>query len=211
MQIRFSLVDDDPDVLNAFKLGLQSVPGFTCVGCYASGAEALAGIPRVPGDVVLMDVRMPGMSGIECTRRLKTVLPKLPILMLTGCADDATVHQALTAGASGYLTKPATPRACARAMRAALKGRAPLCWKAGRALVRGLQGAATNGTGDGLSTRERELMTCLFQQLADKEIARQMGVAPGTVHTHLHRIFYKLKVTNRADAVGTYLGGRPGC
>ncbi len=208
--ISFSLVDDDEDVRQALRLGLQSIPGFICIGSYASGAEALAGIPQLPGDAVLMDIRMPGMTGIECTQRLHTVLPKLPIVMLTGCGDHFSISQALMAGAAGYLIKPVRARECAQAVTEVLQGGVPLHRQAALSVLSAFRGAHASDPSDGLSLRERELMTCLFQRFSDKQIADQMRIAPGTVHTYLQRLFEKLNVNNRADAVGKYLSGQPG-
>ena len=208
--IRFSVVDDDAAMRQSLSLGLERLSDFICVGSYASGAEALAGIPRTPGDVVLMDIRMPRMSGIECTRQLKILLPELPILMLTGFADHATVREALMAGASGYLKKPFHRDECAQALRKAVQGGAPLCPEASLAVVSAFRGARAAGPGQGLSQRERDLLLCLFEELADKEIAERLGITSGTVHVHLRNLYKKLEVNTRAEAVRKYLNGQSG-
>jgi DNA-binding NarL/FixJ family response regulator len=202
-----SIVDDEECVLAILGNGFDLGEGFSCVGRHLTAADALKTIPKIKPDVVLMDIRMPEMSGIECTQRLKAVLPKTHFVMLTGMVDAYFLFQSLMAGASGYLVKPVTVAQCKQAVIEVMEGGAPLSKQVARMLVQSFSKSFGPGNQTGvhskhLSAREREVMACLFQGASDKEIAGTLGIGTGTVHSHMHSIFEKLGVTTRRGRVG---------
>jgi DNA-binding NarL/FixJ family response regulator len=207
MKWRVAVVDDEKSVLDALKQGMELHPGFECVDCYTNAREALAGIPKVRTDVVLMDIRMPRMSGIECTRKLNAILPDLPVIILTGLLEHDVLIQSLMAGASGYLVKPVTARECVAAIVEVLEGGAPLSKEVARMLIQSFRGVAVQwDKQEPLSARQSEIMALLFQGYRAREIAERLGVGVATVQTHLHRMFDKIGARNRAEAVTKYLG-----
>jgi DNA-binding NarL/FixJ family response regulator len=167
--------------------------------------DALEGIPTGQFDVVLMDVCLPVISGIECARKLKAILPNLSVIMVAGCIGPALMFEALAAGASGCLAKPLTPSACQSAIDEVLKGGAPLCGEAAAFLLNFFRQATTPIEGPkALTDREKEVIACLVQGNSDREIADILGIGLATVHTHMHRMFAKLGVSDRRSAVIRY-------
>jgi len=206
MPIRISIVDDDENVLDSIKLILESVKDFVCAGCYRSAWGAVAGIPVSRPDVVLMDVRMPGMSGIECTQRLKSVLPSLGVIMVTGFPNKQVMIESLMVGATGYLEKPFSPAHLENAIRAVSQKSVALSPGAIQDLVETLNQFHRQTKKIELTSRERQIMACLFLRKSDKEIAEDLRIEPSTVHVHLHHLYAKLKVHARDEAVQKYLG-----
>jgi DNA-binding NarL/FixJ family response regulator len=205
-------VDDEEGVLRILGSGFDLGPGFACVGQHLTAADALKNIPKAKPDVVLMDIRMPDLSGIECTERLKAVLPKTHFVMLTGMVDPHFLFQSLMAGATGYLVKPVTLAQCKQAATEVMEGGAPLSRQAARMLVQSFSkslGAGERNTSENqqrqLSPREREILACLFQGASDKDIAETLRIGTGTVHSHMHRLFEKMGVTTRRGAIARYL------
>jgi len=138
-------------------------------------------LPDLGANLVLMDIRMPGVNGIECTARLKRVMPRVKTIMMTGMPDADSMQKSLDAGAEGYLTKPVAADQCLAMLRFAFKGPARDC--------------------SPLSQRDNEVMSYLEEGLLYKEIADKMGISYSAVHKHQHRIFLKLRVSNRAEAI----------
>jgi DNA-binding NarL/FixJ family response regulator len=206
MPIRFSIVDDDERVLDCLKHGLELAGGYVCAGCHRNTLEALDLIPTSRTDIVLMDIKMPGISGIECTRRLKVLLPALPVIILTGVRDEQLLTQSLIAGASGCLVKPITALEARDAIAEVTNGGAPLSKEVRRALLHVFnQSTRAKQPHVGLTGREREIMACLHRDLSDKEIAALLGIGTATVHSHMHRMFEKLGASSRSEAVHRYL------
>jgi DNA-binding NarL/FixJ family response regulator len=198
MQMRVGIVDDDAVVRVALSGGLPKVGGFTAIA-FGDPFEALEEIPENPPDVVLMDIRMPGLSGIDCTRLLHRRLPQLPIVMLTAYGDRQSVFAALAAGARGFLTKPLGPTECAQALLETQAGGAPMQREASRWLVEAFR--ASTAAWDHVSECERAILLCLRQGLQVKEVADAMGLETNTVRTHLRRIYRKLQVHDRDEAL----------
>lgn len=212
MKTRISIVDDEESVLDTLGSSLELSGEIICLGRHSSAAEALHFIPKHRPDIVLMDIVLPGMSGIDCTQRLKALMPDLAIIMFTGSADRLLLFQSLMAGASGYLVKPSSAQECIGAINEVVAGGAPLSRAIARMLVSSFRGRNYGGEGvDVLSPREREIMACLFQGCTDKQMAQTLGIGLATVHTHLHRIFGKLGVSNRQEATSKYLGSSTEC
>jgi DNA-binding NarL/FixJ family response regulator len=208
MTITVSIVDDDAGLRDSIPQFLRTARGFKCLSVYASAEEALAGVPKESPDVVLMDINMEGMDGIDCTRRLKAVSPKTQILMLTVYEDTERIFKALAAGASGYLLKRAAPPMLLNAIRDVHAGGSPMSGPIARKVVQSFRsGAPAKQEGDALSERERQVLECLAKGFAYKQIGDELGVSIDTTRTYIRRIYEKLHVHSRTDAVVRFLGG----
>ena len=198
---RVVIVDDDQNDRRMMRQDLEETGEFVCVGAYGSGKEALAEIPKVRPHVVLMDIRMPGMDGHECSRRLKVIMVQMKIIVVTGLLDIATMNKSLQAGADGYLTKPTGAAQFLAMLKLTVRGRAQC-----RAESNGLQATDRNASAalennSLLTARETEIMALLAKGFLDKEIADSLGISYSTVHFHLHNIFPKFAAGNRIEAV----------
>jgi DNA-binding NarL/FixJ family response regulator len=172
----------------------------------------MAEIPRLRPDVVLMDIHLPGESGIACTARLKARMPELQVMILTVYKDIELIFQALKAGASGYLLKRAPAEEVLRAIVDVHSGGAPMTSEIARLVVQSFRPTPTTGIeSQGLSPRELEILALLCDGLTNKEIAVKLGISAETVRTHLGHIYEKLHVQGRTEAVTKYLksGARP--
>lgn len=198
-----AIVDDDENTRLCFQDILQSAENFRFVGSFANAAEALAGIPRLQPDLTLMDIRLPGMNGIECTRRLKRIMPNLKIVIVTGTHNADCVDASLQAGAEAYLFKPLMGDQLLATLRFAALNRPGNPDKAEEFLS-----ANPSKTNLPLSPREREVLAGLADGLLYKEISQKLGVSYATVHKHQHNIFKKLHVSNRSEAIRIWLNKR---
>lgn len=195
--IRVLIVDDHPLAQAGARHFLNALPDLELVGEASSGAEALELCARVAPDVVLMDVMMPQMDGIETTRALKARFPSVRVLMLTSFSEGNVVQQAMQAGASGYLLKNATAMELAQAIRAAHAGRSALAPEATEALLEAMRAPADLA----LTEREREVLALMADGLSNAQIAERLVVSAATVKFHVGGIFSKLGVTSRAEAI----------
>lgn len=203
------LVEDKPGVRESWVKLINSLPGFTCIHSCASGEDALRVIPSLKPDVVLMDIFLPRMSGIECTARLKLEMPKVQILILTAVEDDELVFMALQAGADGYLLKRTTPEDLKAAMLDVLRGGAPMTSEIARRVVESFRRVNKQPKPDvRLSTREEEVLILLSKGYSNKEIANQLSIGTETVGSHLKHIYEKMHVRSRAEAVARYMTGK---
>ncbi len=180
--------------------------GFRCVGQYANAEAALEAIPKEPPNVVLMDINLPGMNGVECVRRLKPLVPTTQVVMLTVYEDTENIFNALAAGASGYLLKRTRSAELLEAIREVVRGGSPMTAHIARKVVLSFQQpvAAAQST-EGLSPREQEVLDCLAEGFLYKEIADKLGLSYETVHTYIRRIYEKLQVRTRTEAVAKFL------
>ena len=200
--IRVALVEDDHQVRAGLRLLIDHSKKCACVAAFGSAEEALARLPSLQADVVLMDIRLPGMSGIECIRELKLRRPKFQIMMLTVLEDHDRIFQSLTAGASGYLLKQTPPDKLLEAITELHRGGAPMSTQIARRVVEVFQQAAPGGdVTAGLSPREKEIVALLAKGHLYKEIASQLGISVETVRTHIHNTYEKLHVRSRTEAV----------
>lgn len=207
--LRIALVEDKRDVRESWVRLIQSFPDFTCVCESASGEEALKLIPPTKPDVVLMDIFLPRMSGIECTARLKAVLPKTPIVILTASDDDEMVFLALEAGADGYLLKRTKPADLRAALLDVLSGGAPMTSEIARRVVESFrQKSRGRDESISLTAREEETLLLLTKGYSNKEIADKLSLSVETVRSHLKHIYEKMHVRSRAEAVARYMSGR---
>lgn len=205
------LVEDKPDVRASWVKLLGSFPDFKCIAECATGEEALRVVPQCRPHVVLMDIFLPRMSGIECTARLKTVLPKLPIVILTTSDDDEVVFRALEAGADGYLLKRTRPSELRSALLDAMSGGAPMTSEIARRVVESFRQKGRNrDDAISLTAREEEVLVLLTKGYSNKEIAEQINLSIETVRSHLKHIYEKMHVRSRAEAVARYMSGSRG-
>jgi DNA-binding NarL/FixJ family response regulator len=204
--ISVSIVDDEKKLCKSIATFLDASPGFRCVSMYGSAEAALQHLPADKPDVVLMDINMAGMDGIECVRRLKGLAPQLQILMLTVYEDTEQIFKALAAGATGYLLKRLDPDDLLQAIRDVHAGGSPMSNSIARKVVASFQVAKRSGEKQSLlSQREQAVLDCLAQGLAYKQIADQLGISINTIRTHLRHIYEKLHVQSRTEAVAKYL------
>ncbi len=204
--IKVSIVDDQPDLRENIAGFLDGVKGFRCVSSYPSAEEALVHLPKDAPDVVLMDINLGGMSGIECVRLLKQKMPQTLIVMLTVFEDTDKIFSALAAGASGYLLKRMPPAKLLEAIRDVLEGGSPMSAPIARKVVSSFQAAPVRGDETlELSPREKEVLNGLAEGQAYKRIADQLGVSIHTVRNYIRRIYEKLHVQSRTEAVAKFL------
>jgi DNA-binding NarL/FixJ family response regulator len=185
---------------------LDCAEGFRCVSQYANAEDALVGLPKDKPDVVLMDINLPGMNGVECVRKLKQLAPEIAAVMLTAYEDTENIFNALAAGATGYLLKRAPRAELLDAIREVKRGGSPMTTHIARKVVLSFQKEApAKDPGEALSAREQEVLDFLSQGFLYKEIAEKMGISYETVHTYIRRIYEKLQVRTRTEAVAKFL------
>ena len=207
--IRVGIVEDSAGVRRTLQAMLDDTPGFTCICACGSGEEALKVVPRDPPDVMLMDLHLPNLSGIETTERLKQILPKLNIIMITVYADTDSVFKALRAGAIGYLLKRSSPEEILNAITDVSKGGAPMTSEIARKVVAAFQEPAAEKTEEeGLSRREREILDALCQGDSNQNIASKLSLSIETVRWHLKKIYEKLHVSSRTEAMAKFLSSK---
>jgi DNA-binding NarL/FixJ family response regulator len=203
--ITVAIVEDNKTVRQTLHELIEAAPGYRCVCTCGTAKEALTEIPKANPQVVLMDINLPGESGIACTARLKARLPDLQVIILTVYKDMELIFQALKAGASGFLLKRAPTSEVLRAITEVCSGGAPMTGEIARLVIQSFQSSPGQFNEEGLSTRELEILALLPQGLTNKEIAVRLGISSETVRTHLGHIYEKLHVQGRTEAVTKYL------
>lgn len=207
--VRVSVVEDNKVIREQLVYQLNRAHGFSCVSNHRSAEEALAEIPVLRPDVVLMDINLPKMSGVDCVRQLKRQMPNTQFVMVTVYEDADIIFRSLLAGAVGYLLKGRTGSAAQilEAVRDAARGGSPLNSLIARKIVQYFHHQPfRSGSEDALSPREREVLELLAKGLPYKEIADLMAVSIETVRKHCHNIYEKLQVSSRTEAVVKFLG-----
>jgi DNA-binding NarL/FixJ family response regulator len=204
--ISVSIVDDEKKLCESIATFLNGASGFRCISIYGSAEAALQHLPVDRPDVVLMDINMAGMDGIECARRLKSLMPAVQIVMLTVYDDTEQIFKALAAGATGYLLKRLDPDELLEAIREVQTGGSPMSNSIARKVVASFQEAHGVDAGQNvLSVREQAVLDFLAQGLAYKQIGDQLGISINTIRTHLRHIYEKLHVQSRTEAVAKYV------
>jgi DNA-binding NarL/FixJ family response regulator len=204
-RIRVAIVEDDSKLLSTLSKLINTDPEFEVGESFATTAAALKGIPRLNPDIVIMDINLPDVSGVECVRQLKAICPAPQILMLTVYEDTEVIFSALRAGASGYLLKQTPIEELLAALREIHRGGSPMSSHVARKVVQSFKDdAAVNLEVESLSPREREVLELVAEGCLFKEIADKLGVSFGTVHTYCRRIYEKLHVRSRAQAVAKW-------
>ena len=205
MRTEVSIVDDDEVSRSLWAEWIDHTPGFSCRKHYGSAEEAEPALLREHPNVVLMDINLPGRNGIECVRRLKPHAPEVQFVMLTVYGDTQHVFDALAAGATGYLLKRTNRATLMAALQEVQAGGSPMSSTVARQVVQFFQQSrVTVLEADRLSSREQEILQLLARGRQNKEIVTALGISPSTVATHIRRIYEKLHVHSRAEAVGKF-------
>lgn len=207
--ITVSIVDDETELRQSITTFVNGSPGFKCISAYGSAKEALQHLPTNRPDVVLMDINMKGMDGIECVQRLKLQVPEIQIVMLTVYEDTEQIFKALSVGASGYLLKRLSPTKLLQAIREVHAGGSPMSSSIARKVVASFQKAGKGKEAEKeqslLSPRETMVLDCLAKGLTYKQIADQLEISIDTIRTYIRRVYEKLHVQSRTEAVAKYL------
>jgi DNA-binding NarL/FixJ family response regulator len=199
--IKVGIVEDNKTVREGFETLLNRTPGFQCVCTCGTVADALKKIPKAQPDVVLMDIQLPDSTGVECTARIKELMPAVHIVIVTVYEDSERIFQALRAGACGYLLKRAQPERIIMAIQEAHEGGVPMTPEIARKVIGQFRGQATTRQEvESLSDREREVLEHVMHGLGNKAIADRMGVTVAAVKWHLQHIYEKLHVHSRTEA-----------
>lgn len=200
-ETRIGIVEDNHDLRESLRQMIEAAPGLRFVCAYANAEDAIRHLPKHAPDVVLMDIHLPFRSGIECTRALKDLCPKLQVLILTVYEDSESIFDALKAGASGYLLKRSKPSEILAAIADVIEGGAPMSSQIARQVISSFQRPTPTlePEGEPLSERETEVLGYITKGYTGKEIAGKMHVSINTVKTHLRHIYQKLHVRSRTE------------
>lgn len=208
-RVSFAVVEDNAPQRKNLVTVLSEEPSFDCVGAFPDAETALLSLPALKPAVVLVDIKLPGMNGVECVRRLIRESPDTLVLMLTVCDDADLVFESLASGAIGYLLKPVKSQPLREAVKEVLAGGAPMSMSIARQVVQAFRKSpAEPGTAADyhLRPREAEILELLAKGLLKKEIAAKLGISYWTVQTHVSRIYRKLQVRTRSQAVAKVHG-----
>src|SRR5256714_5199243 len=204
--ITVSIVEDNEQLRSTLARVLNRSEGFRCLSSYGNAEDALKDLPRVKPEVVLMDINLPGINGVECVRQLKQLVPALQFIMLTVYEDTENIFSALAAGATGYLLKRTKSAELLEAIREVHRGGSPMTTHIARKVTQSFQKAGPSPQPtENLSQREQEVLDCLSHGFLYKEIAEKLGISYETVHTYVRRIYEKLQVRTRTEAVAKFL------
>lgn len=199
--MKICIIEDNKALLENLRLLLAGEPGFEVVGGYPSAEAALAGMPWKNAEMLLVDIDLPGMSGVDLIRKVFPQLPQLQILVYTISEDREVVFAALKAGAMGYLLKGCPPRELIESLRILYQGGAPMSPKIARKVIREMQLPGGGEPNQPLSQRERDILSGLVMGRSYKEMAQALGISPHTIHSHIKNIYEKLQATSRAEAL----------
>lgn len=203
--ISVSVIDDEAGLRQSIETFVNGSPGFRCVSTFASGEAALAHLPENWPDVILMDINMSGMSGIECARRLKAVRPEVQVVMLTVYEDPDQIFAALAAGATGYLLKRLTPARLLDAIRQVHEGGSPMSQSIARKVLASFRKPIANPADiSKLTPREEMVLDCLAAGFTYQKTAQKLKISLDSVRTYVRRIYEKLHVHSRTEAVAKY-------
>jgi DNA-binding NarL/FixJ family response regulator len=207
MSISIAIVEDLEAVRNGLKDFISLSTDFLVVGVFKTGEEALKELPNITPDIVIMDINLPGMNGIECIRQVKDKSPQTQFMMFTVYENDEKVFEALKAGASGYLLKNTGLLEIVESVKELYDGGSPMSANIARKLVNLVRDTGKDTAFmDVLSPREKEILQLLAKGLLYKEIAHQLQITTGTVRIHIHKIYEKLHVQNRTEAINKAFG-----
>ena len=207
MSIKISIVEDQPEMRESLVAWLSDAPGLCCVGAHATGEEALKKIPAENPDVVLMDINLTGMNGIQCVSRLKERLPKTQVLMLTTYAEGDMIFDSLRAGANGYLLKNMPREELVSAVEQVHSGGAPMSLQIARKVINHFhRSKKPSAELAQLTARELEILKQLAKGYLYKEIAEHLGISLSTVRTHVSAVYEKLHVQSRTEAAMKLVG-----
>jgi DNA-binding NarL/FixJ family response regulator len=208
MAIKVSIVEDNEQLRTTLAKMISRSEGFECLGHHPSAEAGLVAIPNEKPDVVLMDINLPGINGVECVRKLKQILPNTQVVMLTAYEDTENIFNSLAAGAAGYLLKRSKSQEILDAVRDVLNGGSPMSTHIARKVVQSFQSRPAAAPAEAeaeLSPREQEVLNLLSQGFMYKEISDKLGISFETVRTYIRRIYEKLHVRTRTEAVAKAL------
>jgi DNA-binding NarL/FixJ family response regulator len=206
MAITVSIVEDNDQLRSTLARVINRTEAFRCLSSYPSAEAALEGLPKDRPEVVLMDINLPGINGVECVRKLKPILPGTQVVMLTVYEDTDNIFNALKAGASGYMLKRTKTAELLEAIQDVHRGGSPMTTHIARKVIQSFQKVGPSPQpSENLSQREQEVLDCLSQGFLYKEIADKLGISYETVHTYIRRIYEKLQVRTRTEAVAKFL------
>ena len=202
MSIRVAIVEDLDEIRNGLAYLIGASDGFDCVATFTNAEDALRDLPDLRPDTVLMDVGLPGMSGISCIRELKQNVPEIQFMMLTVFEDDETIFQSLQAGATGYILKKTPPSKILESLKDLHAGGSPMSGEIARKVVQAFQKMGqSHKEVENLTAREHEILSYLAKGYRYKEIAEALFVSVETVRTHIRNIYEKLQVRSRTEAL----------
>jgi len=205
--IAVAVVEDVKGTRESLVTLLNRAQGIKCVGAFATGEEAVRDLPPTAPDVILMDINLPGMNGIQCVARLKQILSAAQVLMLTSYEDSELIFESLRVGASGYLMKNMDPEEIVEAIEQVHAGGSPMSMQIARKVVNHFQRIKKPSSEvECLTKREQEILALLAKGYLYKEIADELGISLHTVRGHVHLVYEKLHVQSRTEAVLKYLG-----
>lgn len=217
-KISVSIVEDNPEIRRGVQRVLNGSEGFTCLSVHGDAEDAMEQLPVLRPKMVIMDINLPGVNGIHCIRTLKEKCPDMEFVMFTIYEDGEQVFEALSAGAGGYLLKKTRPDKLLEALQELYEGGAPMSAGIARKVVHSFQrreqeaskaSPAANKSLQALTAREQEILLLLSKGFFYKEIASQLGISTATVKQHIHRIYDKLHVANRTEAINKVYGTPP--
>ena len=210
MNISVAIVEDNNDIRQALEQIITMAKGYTLAGSFINGEEALNKIPALNPDVVLMDINLGGINGIECVKILKELYPHLRFMMCTVYEEDEKIFEALSAGANGYILKKTTPAKMLDAITELYEGGAPMSSQIACKVVAAFKSkppvSVNSESLDVLTKREVEILIALSKGLLYKEIADELFISSQTVRKHVYHIYEKLHVSNRIQAVNKFFG-----
>ena len=210
MDISIAIVEDNHDIRNALEQIIEMADGYSLAGSYNSGEDALIKIPQIKPEVVLIDINLGGINGIEVVKLLKKNMTEVLFMMCTIYEEDEKIFEALSAGASGYILKKTAPHKLLTAIKELQDGGSPMSSQIARKVVTHFQNSSNksmvNDSLDLLSSREKEILEMLSKGLLYKEIAEKVFISPQTVRKHVYHIYEKLHVSNRIEAVNAFYG-----
>ena len=203
--IKVAVVEDIDDIRQGFSFLINTADDFKCVATFASAEELLADIEKITPDVIIMDIGLPGMSGIECTLQIKTRFPSIQIMICTVFEDDERLFSALSAGASGYILKRTAPAVLLESIKDIYQGGSPMTSQIARKVVSSMQHTISKidqaEITFNLSTREIEILELLIDGHRNKEISERLFISLHTVKSHIYHIYEKLHVKSRVEAM----------
>lgn len=204
--IEVAIVEDIREIREGLQMLINFSEGFHCLQVYPTAEEALQQLPQHRPDVVLMDINLPGMNGVECVRRVKPLCPGTQFIMSTVYEDDENIFESLKAGATGYLLKKTIPPRILEAITEVHQGGSPMSAQIARRIIGSFQKRDGIEAADGLTGREKEILNSLSEGLRYKEIAAQFGISVETVRSHARNIYEKLHVQSRTEALNKVFG-----
>jgi two-component system, NarL family, response regulator LiaR len=201
------IVEDRTDIRESLQLIINDALECSCIGVFANGEDALKSIPELQPDVVLMDIGLPGINGIECVRRLKPLCPRIQFMICTVYDEDEKIFDALSAGASGYILKRSSSDTLINAIKDLHNGGSPMSSDIARKIVQQFQKAMPSEKEDfHLTEREKEILGLLAKGLTYQQAADKVFISGKTIKKHVYNIYQKLHVTSRTEALNKYFG-----